>query len=238
MALSALRAGRDVVRRVLPIDVVRQVKHWRAPHAYDWLRDPKHPECILPFDEHRCVFVHVPKSAGISVKRALFGEGCGGHRSAAEYKEILGPLEYRRRFTFTFVRDPYARLVSAYTFIKRGGLNKWDQAIADKLDGIDTFEAFVLDWLTPETVNVGLHFRPQVHYVCDQGKVAVDFVGRFERISEDFEHIRDRLAVDAQLEHRNKTSRSGDVSAFYTPEVKARVAELYAADFATFGYPT
>ncbi len=194
-------------------------------------------------DRLSAVFVRVPKTGSISVCAALLGDRGGAHRTARDYKRIYGPLEYRRRFSFAFVRDPYARLVSVYTYLKGGGRTDYDRQFADEhLSGIDSFEQFVLGWLDERTMTRGIHLRPQTDFVCDRGRVAVDFVGRFEDIDRDFAHVARRLGIvdergePVTLPHKNKTGRERAVDSFYTPEVRRRVAGLYAADFETFEY--
>ncbi len=197
-------------------------------------------------DRLGAVFIRVPKTGSMSICAALLGDRGGGHRTVRDYKRIYGPKEYRRRFSFAIVRDPYTRLVSAYTYLSRGGKTEYDRKFQEQhLEGIESFEQFVLEWLTPETILLGQHFRPQTSFVCDRGKVAVDFLGRFENLQEDFAHIARTLGVNdetsgepIQLPHVNKTGRKRSAESFLTPEVCAKMAELYASDFEAFGYST
>jgi hypothetical protein len=184
------------------------------------------------------VFVHVPKTGGVSVSRALFGADALGHRTVAKYKEILGPIAYRRSFSFAFVRNPYSRLVSAYTFLKGGGFHARNAAwAAENLASYESFADFVTEWLTPETMAEIPHFRPQVYFVCDGGEQpAVDFIGRFENLERDFAHVARTLGVDVVLPHANATGRARPYKDFYTPEVQEKVARLYARDFSVLGY--
>ena len=41
----------------------------------------------------------------------------------------------------------------------------------------------------------------------DSGKIIVDFIGRYENLSEDFQTICDKLKIDASLPHANKSQR-------------------------------
>ncbi len=42
-----------------------------------------------PFDELKCIFVHVPKCAGVYVCRNLFGNLAGGHTQISLYQIIF-----------------------------------------------------------------------------------------------------------------------------------------------------
>src|SRR5690554_6741845 len=52
-----------------------------------------------------CIFVHVPKAAGTSVNKAIYGRTLG-HYSACEIQEKF-PKLYERVFTFSLVRNPW-----------------------------------------------------------------------------------------------------------------------------------
>lgn len=192
------------------------------------------------FDEHRCIFVHIPKAAGISVAMALFGNLAGGHAEARDYRKVFG-RDFWRYFKFTFVRNPYTRLVSAYEFLKGGGHPAWptDQRFRDEvLSEYVDFPDFVLRWLQPRA-QWPEHFRPQHEFLELGGKLVMDFVGRFERIEADFATVCDRLGIQAQLGRLNPTGeRQGTLGDYFASDaVERRVRDVYARDFELFGYP-
>ena len=41
-----------------------------------------------PFDQNQCIFVHIPKAAGVSVCRSLFGNLAGEHTTIQIYQSI------------------------------------------------------------------------------------------------------------------------------------------------------
>lgn len=219
-------------------DIRHQIDHWRDRERYRRLRTSPGEYSLQGCDKLRCVFVHVPKSGGLSVNQALFGNKGGGHRTVETYKKALGPLTYYRYFSFTFVRNPFSRLVSAYTFLKGGGLNGGDEAWARaNLGGCDTFDDFVRGVLNENIVWSYYHFKPQYHFVCEaNGQIGVDFVGRYERMGSDFRRVCRRLGIDTTLQHHNATGRSRPWETYYRPETAARVSEVYQRDFEIFGY--
>jgi chondroitin 4-sulfotransferase 11 len=252
--LMAMRARlRPVMTRIidrLPEEQQCAILHWidhekhRARRRETWnVGEGAHTVTysLRGFDEHRCIFVHIPKAAGISVAMALFGNLAGGHNTARHYRVVFGP-DFWRYFKFTFVRNPYTRLVSAYEFLRSGGHPAWptNQRFRDEvLSQYADFEDFVLRWLRPGTQWPEPHFRPQHEFLELGGRIVMDFVGRVERIQNDFATVSDRLGIPAQLERLNPTvEKKESLGSYYSNDaVERRVREVYAKDFELFDYP-
>ena len=140
-------------------------------------------------DRHRCIFIHIPKAAGTSVARTLFNES-SRHLRYTEYEQA-NPRKFREYFSFTFVRNPWSRLYSAYTFLQSGGMNEMDRRWAEEhLAGLPDFDSFVKRWITPENIRSWIHFYPQYCFICDDTlNLKMDFVGRYETLDQDFAHV-------------------------------------------------
>lgn len=192
------------------------------------------------FDELEAIFIHVPKTAGISVSHALFGREVG-HARARELRLIFG-RDFWRYFKFSFVRNPFARLVSAYEYLKNGGHPAFteDQRFnREVISRYPSFEAFVTQWLTAETMRSQVHFMPQSDFITLDGVIVADFLGRFERLDADFDDLCRSLAVSARLLQMNATSGSASktLRAYYTSDALVRhVIDLYETDFLVGGY--
>ncbi|KPL55832.1 hypothetical protein ABB55_11425 [Prosthecomicrobium hirschii] len=80
-------------------------------------------------------------------------------------------------------------------------------------------------------------FRNQIDYLSDRnGNVMVDFIGRFESLSEDISKVSQRvLGRSVEFPHLNASGRS-DYRSYYTDELADLVARRYARDIQTFGY--
>jgi hypothetical protein len=229
----------------LPYGARRRAFRTLSPKTYRRFQAMRHIETargrsLKPFDDHRCIFVHIPKCAGISVSRTLFGNLGGAHLTVPHYQLIFSEREFEEYFKFTFVRNPWDRLVSAFRFLKRGGVNPGDWAWArDNLGRYDGFDEFVRRWVNRRSVHRWKHFVPQHRFVCEPGDevTRVNFVGYFENLGEGFEHVRRRLGVPTRLKHLNPTrGRSLDYRDAYTAETRDIVAEVYAEDIRIFGY--
>ncbi len=195
-----------------------------------------------PFDQHRCIFIHVPKTAGISIAQALFGQIGGGHATIARYQIVFSKHDFNRYFKFAFVRNPWDRVFSAYNFLRKGGMNAKDaQWAAANLPRELTFESFVNMELSKPHILRARHFIPQFEYVClpSRRKILIDYVGFYEHLQDDFRQVCRMLSLNSatSLGHANVSGGTRKVYMdHYTPEMRDVVARLYAPDIAHFGY--
>lgn len=186
-------------------------------------------------DEYECIFIHIPKTAGTSMAMVLFDKD-SRHVRYTEY-EKADWRKFKRYFKFTFVRNPWDRLVSAYFFLKQGGLSEQDREWAkDNLQDYPDFKGFVLDWINETNIWTSVHFLPQYHFVCDSAdEVMMDFVGRFESIESDFLYVAKRLGCTRSLSKTNAGSQQ-HYSNYYDEETQEIVRQAYARDIELFGY--
>jgi hypothetical protein len=76
----------------------------------------------------------------------------------------------------------------------------------------------------------------QYSYVMDEkGNRIVDFIGYYERLSEDFAKACARLKIQASLPHAN-ISQHKDYRTYYTPKTRELVAREFKQDIEMFGY--
>ncbi len=188
-------------------------------------------------EKKKAIFVHIPKCAGISINQTLFGNLGGGHRTLEEYIHVFGADCLSEYFKCTMVRNPWDRLVSAYFFLQKGGLNERNRLWFDKeLGRFEGFDDFVKNWITETNIWKTQHFRPQVHYIIDPEKqVKMDFVGFLENIQDDFRTIAKRVGIKQKLPGSNK-SRHSMYADCYTDQTREIVAKVYAKDIKLLGY--
>lgn len=197
------------------------------------------PHSLLPFIENKCVYIHIPKVAGVSISESLFGNQSAGHFPMRVIEHGLGPAETRDWFRFAFVRCPWDRVYSGYRFLLGGGMNEGDELMGERIRReSDGFNDFVMNWLTPARMAEYIHFREQFWFVASiDGSVHLDFVGRFEHLAEDYEKLRERLGFGEPLQSLNRTAlKKKPLTEVYTEEAVAKVAKLYARDIAQFDF--
>lgn len=216
----------SVAETLLPAWAMRRVKRF--------LPDPFHPR----FHQLKCIFIHIPKCAGMSVSEGLFG-GEVGHRPARWF-ELYDKERFQSYFKFTFVRNPWDRLVSAFFYLKQGGMTPQDKTWAGRhLARFDTFDAFVRSLVDPKFRRVALawpHFAPQLDYIRDcSGRICVDYCGRVESFSRDYDRVCSILGVPARVRDTNRSSHD-EYYTYYTRESVEIVRDVYREDVAAFNY--
>lgn len=199
------------------------------------------PPSVYPFyirGRTDVIFIHITKTAGTSVARTLNcctvkETGQPKHRTALQIINEIGQKKYDNAFKCTFVRNPWDRMLSYYRFkrdvmknlpyLKTGNFNDWilDPAFDQQLLTDQYLAVSQVDWL-----------------VNTNGKVDIDFIGRFENLSADFEKLCQQINVTPAKPLR-KVVVSGPTLNYrdvYTPESKAVVDKLYQRDIEYFGY--
>lgn len=201
---------------------------------------------------HRAVFVHVPKTGGRSIEQVFLNllgldwetraplllrpnenPGLGpprlAHLRAVDYVRYRYLPEdlYAAYFVFGFVRNPWHRVVSLYRYL----------GFATTL----TLTDFVTGPLRQGVLGGDWFLSPQFDYLSDAGRLMVDFVGRFERLQADFDHVCERLNLPPQrLPWINATRPAGAgegmPAPLWTAEAVELVGRLYAPDVEHFGY--
>jgi hypothetical protein len=210
-----------------------------------YLRFGIHRKQVNSFRNQPClqrglIFVHVPKCAGTSFLESLFGQQTGlGHKTARQYLRIYGFSPYIASYKFGFVRNPYDRLVSAFEYLRKGGNNSSDREFSNRhMKHFKGFDDFILEGLSKSgEIRNHLHFKKQSHFLCIDGAVAVDFVGRFENIEEDFAYLSRQFGKHKDLSPSNASRKDQTYEHYYAnKEVLNMVNQLYLDDFSTFNY--
>jgi hypothetical protein len=222
----------------LPQDAARNLLRIARPSNYRRLQE-RRAELLAPLDRHRCLFVHIPKCAGTAVSIGLFGQPIG-HHTLRYFRYVYAKHEFDGYFKFTFVRNPWDRVVSAFHYLgeeQRYGVDRrWRD---EHLSCYQGFEDFVMTGLHRPEVLRWFHFTPQWDYVSVpwSSKSPVDFVGRYENLPHDFGVVAERLGLSAKLAVRNQgRERKADYRSYYSPASRQKVADVYARDIREFGY--
>ncbi|NDV22157.1 sulfotransferase family 2 domain-containing protein [Desulfovibrio sp. JC022] len=156
-------------------------------------------------------------------------------------KEITSLIADPSYFKFTFVRNPYSRLVSA-----------WKNRIQDKSSIIHNIGYYrdirkysfaqLVDFLyehKDDSTYFDRHWWPQ-HIAMFHPLIEYDFVGKIENFNGDYAFVLKKInasenAFNSITQKVNATKPSRLMS-FYTDELQAKVYEIYKKDFDLLGY--
>lgn len=232
---------KGLYQKLLPYEWRYWLYKLRNPGEFSQLRkvvnpSPKGDFSLRSFDQNKCIFVHITKTAGTSVALSLFGE-LPYHYTAQQYRVIYGRKSFNDYYKFAFVRNPWDRLYSAFSYLKAGGWNEQDKKwAAQNLADIADFNTFVLQWFSPEKLYSHIHFWPQSDFICDrQGRPIIDDLYFFESIKHDYDIIREKISTGSELGHKNAVSKKS-YSDIYTPEAIEKVRAIYHQDIKNFSY--
>jgi hypothetical protein len=160
------------------------------------------------------------------------------HLTAQGIKQVLNDdSAFNAYFKFTIVRNPWDRLVSAIAWTDQ----KWARGVALTPAEFDQqvhmiYRALQLQGNPACTVDLPAFLYPQHLFVLGQDRsLMVDYVARYETLSDDWRAIGEKLGVGGDLPMRMK-SHHGDYRKYYTDETRRMVGEIYAEDVRAFQY--
>ena len=158
-----------------------------------------------------------------------------------DFESILHSSEY---FRFCFVRNPYARTLSAY--LDKIKFNPGPQKIKilrelgydeKYIDKDITFDNFLSVIENQKPLEMDNHWRHQ-YFTTYQDSIKYDFYGRFESFADDFSFVLGKIGGSAyyQRESRHETKSHSLMSKYYNDELMERVYNLFIKDFEAFNY--
>lgn len=178
---------------------------------------------------YKWAFIHIPKTGGTSISSVLSEidgtERITMHDSIRAFENVDG------YFIFTFVRNPFTRLQSAYQHGIRKG--EYTTSFSDfiKLDLSSNI------WMMPQ------------YYFINSGaneKRTVSFIGKYENLNNDISYVFNKLNIDSRLPHLNNNpiyerhpnlKQHDYYKSFYSENwMKDWVRERYKDDFKQFNY--
>ena len=192
------------------------------------------------------IFVHIQKTGGSAINVAL---GCERfpphmHRTALELRNIYGEDVWDTCHKFAFVRNPWDRLVSWWSMIdaKRskiithGTHNKFFTYVVENADNFTEFLLHCQDEIEDEDGTKCI-FRNQLDYMTDDfNNVIIDYVGRFERLAQDFSVVTTKVYGTARALPLVNASEHKNYRHYYTNETQHLIQRAYARDIAHFGF--
>lgn len=186
------------------------------------------------------IFIHIMKNGGTSLAKSLgFTNkinrnlvGCKKHHTVQEVIDIIGEDKWADSFSFAFVRNPWARMLSLYRYLERKNelqsrkmkdminpsFNQWVNQLINEKNG--PYQWTQHDWL-----------------VDNHGKLSLNFIGRFESLNADYKTLCKAIGINSPLMQINMSKKnSNEYRAHYSDETAELVAQHFKADIDLFKY--
>lgn len=189
-------------------------------------------------------------TTGSFYPRTIHRARTGLHLARYDWAKIKPVFDARSAFLFTFVREPEARIYSAFTnfFVDEKNLARrkhWEPLIAHGLEpggdlsrNFDAFLDYVEHCLSVDPLRTDSHFRPQVYNIAYE-QISYSFIGRLEQIDTDLPkafEMGGRPGFPPAQAMGQRFNKSAPRSPDLTPAQRQRVRKMFAADFEAFGY--
>jgi len=178
-------------------------------------------------DEHKVVFVHIPRTGGTSIEKS-FGffyrgknikENIEKHLSSKQILKSIGINKWNKYFKFSFVRNPWDYMVSIFSMPNyRKGIN---------IKSGESFKHFLSKYKPAPWEKFNFH---------DYINKELDFVGKFENREKDLKIISKMIGFKIKHKiHWRKTDHK-HYSYYYDEETKSIVYEMFKEDILKYNY--
>ncbi|MGM0655538.1 MAG: sulfotransferase family 2 domain-containing protein [Thermodesulfobacteriota bacterium] len=209
--------------------------------------------------KHKFLFVHIAKTGGTSIRAALSPYRWKGpygvplflcsrmsalcnhrlackiprHARAVAALEMFPREQFQSFFKFAFVRNPWDLQVSSYHHIRRERPH-----LIEHVKDFQTFLHWKLAEDRPYNYIVDTSMTLQSSYLVDlNGNVIVDFIGRYENLTSDFNTVCRKIGIRApKLPHKRRAVHRKPYQEYYNEKTARLVADYFAPDIKMFGY--
>ena len=166
-------------------------------------------------DQHKFIFIHVPRTGGTSV-RQMWKHWDKGDRTHTTYPMLLKKFPNRafnQYFKFGFMRNPWERVYSL--FCKHV-----------KNSPVDTSKGFKY-WMFDESrTDSNRHKQSAMHFLK-----GVDHVARYENFEEEWDYIFDKVKIPrTNIPHANKFRDTESYKELYDDEMLNFITQYHQKD--------
>ncbi|MTJ29320.1 sulfotransferase family 2 domain-containing protein [Aphanizomenon sp. UHCC 0183] len=209
---------------------------------------------------HKFIFFHIAKAAGSSIKEALqsyaqepekfkinrpqrmlgdkinplyeIWESSLWHAKAKDVQKEFSPEIYNSFYKFAFVRNPWDWQVSYYHFILKEKAHIRHELVKS-MAGFEEYLKWVINTKNPFPKGAT---KLQKEIITDsQGRLIVDYIGRYETLATDLNYVCQQLNLQTSLPYLNQ-SKHRNYQEYYNPKTIKLVEEHFQEDIALFGY--
>jgi len=172
-------------------------------------------------NDKKIVYIHIPKTAGTTIEHIF----CNKNNIGSEHKDITFYKEYYDYFIFSFVRNPYTRIISIYNYFINGG----NKSISD-INKIKN-DTNINDFLNEYNEHNLPFLKTQYSYLQDSEHIK--FIGKFENFYTDLKKICSITNIEF-MEIHNRVTEYNDY--LIKPELIDMISSIYDIDFIKYNY--
>lgn len=180
--------------------------------------------------KEKIIFCHIPKCGGTSVRRSIPIKLIGDPHIPISY-DFAQVKD--ASFSFSFVRNPWDRFVSAYHYLNAGGMGNTQDLMYQK-QFFNKFNGCFKSFVRAKEFLKMKHFAPASIYLDQFEKM--DFIGKFEDIQNGFNYVCKKLSIPQKEIMHIRKSKHGHYSEYYDNETIETIAGIYKEDIKNFNY--
>jgi len=212
-------------------------------------------------DKLKSIFIHIPKTAGSSIEKALLSSDGGfrlfktgdfdldqipphayGYRGLNQWDpkhmpaRFLSP-KYAKYNKFCFIRNPWDLMVSCYFW----WIQKVKLPIRIKQGEILSkigFDDFIYSFYTDYINEIHHHGLGQSYWFLgeDNKTVIVDYIGKFEKLQGDFNLVCDSIGMHRIDLEKTNASKHKEYALYYNECTAKMIKDKFFSDIKRFNY--
>jgi len=188
-------------------------------------------------ENSKAIYISIPRVASTSIQESLLrniDEDSIGHQDLVNYEQAedkYGKPALNKNFVFSFVRNPWDRMVSI--FFHQAETNP-------KLlysTGARTFEDFVNEVTQNRLGTLHDLCHTQVSMLKNKfSDIRLDYTGRFEELNRDYKTVCEAISIEPTRLRKLNQSYHFNYKHYYNDDLKSKVARFFEEDIDTFKY--
>ncbi len=196
-------------------------------------------------DKRQFIYIGTPRSGSSALHYCL---GSNFVTDAVQKDIDISNPKYKNYFKFTFVRNPWDRVLSCYVskivnavknpLPRKDEMSLYVKPISTLLGKNElTFDDFVQFITHERDGSADPHWRAQHTFSYDvDGLLIADYIGRLEIIDEDFNIIRKEIGTDINIIRSSQSGKKGPYQDAYNDNSQKLIAERFKKDIQLFDY--
>lgn len=181
------------------------------------------------------IFIHIPKCGGSSIKEMLqdLNETSDIHSKLKQDIDNLKKQKDKieRYFVFSFLRNPWDRMISYYFFYR--DIIKTKEEIAVKAKKLDFHEWIFYIYEDPNKFNF-IHDN-YIDYLSYENKILADLTLNFHNFEKECIYLKEILKLKTPVLHINQTKHE-DYKNYYSNKEIDVVQKIYKRDIDFFSF--